>query len=59
METIIPSLPDDYVRLNCLQMATEFADTPQETLRFAMMFQEYVENGCAGICGGCLKAMRE
>ncbi|MGX7895483.1 hypothetical protein [Tsuneonella sp. HG222] len=48
---------DEAIRLACLQMACTYADDDQMALNIAMMFQEYVENGCSGICGGCLQAM--
>lgn len=55
MQIAIPTVPDEIIRLRCLELATEYAETDEQAITIAMVFQEYIENGCAGMCQACLK----
>lgn len=57
MQIAIPTIPDEVIRLRCLELAHEYAETDEAAIGIAMVFQEYIDNGCAGICQACINEM--
>lgn len=61
----ITTLPEDLVRRDCMLVANDAlmsqdrSYTEQDVINAMLPLIEMIENGCAGICQGCMKAMKE